>query len=42
MHLLISNKFWMGSRVGGSSAVILLNRTSAVMLLNRTGRVVWV
>ncbi len=27
--------------MGGSSAVMLLNRTSAVMLLNRTGGVVW-
>ncbi len=27
--LLISNKFWIGGRVGGSSAVMLLNRTSA-------------
>ncbi len=31
----------MWGRVGGSSAVMLLNRTSAVMLLNRTGGVVW-
>jgi hypothetical protein len=30
---LISNKFCNG----GSSAVMLLNRTSAVMILNRTG-----
>ena len=27
-------------RVGGSSAVMTLNRTSAVMLLNRTGNTV--
>jgi hypothetical protein len=33
--LLISNKFWMG----GSSAVMLLNRTNAIILLNRTGGV---
>ena len=39
--LLISNKFWIGGSVGGSSAIMLLNRTSAVMLLNRTGGVVW-
>jgi hypothetical protein len=39
--LLISNKFWMGERVGGSSAIMLLNLTCAVMLLNRTGGVVW-
>jgi hypothetical protein len=37
--LLISNKFWMGGRVVGSSAVMLLNRASAVMLLNRTSAV---
>ncbi len=39
MLLTVSNKFWMGEggRWGGSSAVMLLNRTSAVMLFNRTG-----
>ncbi len=39
--LLIYNKFWIWGRVGGSSAVMLLNRTSAVKLLNHTGGVVW-
>ena len=40
MHLTVSNKFWVGGEGGGSSAVMLLNRTSAVMLFNRTaGRI---